>query len=182
MIPPYNHNLVLPPFIGDVTLPVNQSPYPCEIVEFCHYFSTSPCRISILKGLVAFRLACVAQGIRGRQWIDGSFVENIEKSESRDPNDVDVLSLIYALDKNDQERIVREFPEFVNPKLSKKIFHVDHYHFTINMTAENTIACVKYWNMLFSHNRRGVWKGMLEIPLYPNDVNDRKALEFLNTL
>ena len=125
MIPDFDYNNVLPPYIGNAANPNNQSPYPCDIMEFCHHFATSPARIAILKGFVRFRLACVANGIRGRQWIDGSI---------------------------------------------------------INLSPEYTIQQSKYWNLLFGHNRRGVWKGMLEIPLYDNDAFDQMAMNFLNTL
>ncbi len=40
----------------------------------------------------------------------------------------------------------------------------------------------KYWIQLFSHNRAGVWKGMIELPLYNTLDSDNEALNFLNSL
>lgn len=182
MIPDFDYNNVLPPYIGNAANPGNQSPYPCDIMEFCHHFATSPARIAILKGFVRFRLACVVNGIRGRQWIDGSFVENVEASESRDPHDMDVVTLMKIGPEIDEARLLSAFPEFVNHRLSIKNYMVDHYPFIINLSPEYTIQQSKYWNLLFGHNRRGVWKGMLEIPLYDNDAFDQMAMNFLNTL
>ena len=45
-----------------------------------------------------------------------------------------------------------------------------------------TINATKYWIQLFSHNRKGVWKGMIEIPLYDKTDFDNEALAYLNSL
>ena len=182
MIPDFDHNNVLPPYIGNATNPGNMSPYQCDIMEFCQHFATSPARIAILKGYVRFRLSCVANGITGRQWIDGSFVENIEVSESRDPHDMDVVTLMKITPGMDDRQLLVAFPEFANHRLSIQNYKVDHYPFIINLSPEYTIMQTKYWNLLFGHNRRGVWKGMLEIPLYDNSAFDQMALNFLETL
>ena len=158
------------------------SPYACDIMEFCRHFATSPARIAILQGYVRFRLACVASGITGSQWIDGSFVENVEVSESRDPRDVDVVTLMKLTPGFNEQQILSAFPEFANHRLSIQNYKVDHYPFIINLTPELTIQQSKYWNLLFGHNRRGVWKGMLEIPLYDNSAFDQMALNYLDTL
>ncbi|MBR1466875.1 MAG: hypothetical protein IJ607_11040 [Bacteroidaceae bacterium] len=182
MIPDFDHNNVLPPYIGNAVNPKNMSPYPCDILEFCQHFATSQARIAILKGYVHFRLSCVANGITGSQWIDGSFVENVEVSESRDPHDVDVVTLMKLTPGFNEQQLLAAFPEFANHKLSLQNYKVDHYPFIINLTPELTIQQSKYWNLLFGHNRRGVWKGMLEIPLYDNSAYDQMALNFLDTL
>ena len=182
MIPEYNHNNVLPPFIGDVTSPYGYSPYKCDIVEFCRHFAKSPERIAILKGFVQFRLDCLANGISGRQWIDGDFVENIEESESKDPDRVLVISLVKIESQDEAERLLKNFPEFADPRLSVPKYKVDHYVFVINQDADTIIEQSKFWSQYFCHNRRGVWKGMLEIPLYDNDIKDQMAMSFLNTL
>ena len=37
-------------------------------------------------------------------------------------------------------------------------------------------------NLLFGHNRKGVWKGMLEMPLYEDNTFDQMAMAYLNSL
>lgn len=94
-IPDFDHNNVIPPHLGNPTEPDKISPYKADILEFCHKFATSPQRIEILKGFVNFRLEANKNGILcGFQWVDGSFSEDIEKSEQRAPNDIDVVSFI----------------------------------------------------------------------------------------
>ena len=158
------------------------SPYNCDIMEVCRHFSTSPVRIAILKELVRFRLRCVEHGIQGRQWIDGDFVENIEASENRDPDHVVVISLIYRLEKEHNQRVLHSFPEFVDSKLSRETLRVEHHAFVINLSPEYTVLFSKHWNMLYGHNRRGIWKGMLEMPLYDDYAFDQMAMDYLNTL
>lgn len=184
MIPPFDHNNVLPPYQGNnPTIKGCFSPYKSEILEFCQYFATNPERIEILKGFVKFRLECLKYGIQcGSQWIDGSFVENVEKSQNRAPHDIDVVTMFALTDLRMQVVIPKVFPAFVNTSLSKAQYMVDHYPCLVNENPFRTIEYVKYWNQLFGHNRAGVWKGMVELPLYNDDNKDKQALNFLNSL
>lgn len=186
MIPPFNHNNVLPPYQGNNPASCNaQSPYQCSIMEFCQRFAISDKRIMILKGFIQFRLKCNDIGItEGFQWIDGSFIEDIMASEQREPNDIDVVSFLFRLRSipNLIIEIKSKFLEFLDPTMSKKNYHVDHYLVEADSNPVTTINAVKYWNQLFGHNRKGIWKGMVEIPLYPTNAEDTNALNYLNSL
>ena len=184
MIPPFDKNNVLPPYIGATpTKRGFQSPYTSDIMELCHYFAKTPARICILKGFVRFRIDCAANGIgKGVQWLDGSFMEDIELSGSRDPRDIDVISLIQSKNPKEEAEIIARFPSFCDSNLSKAKYHVDHYFFYYDMSPRDTIESTKYWIQLFSHNRLGIWKGMIEIPLYDNTDMDIQALNYLNSL
>ena len=78
MIPPFDHNYVLPPYVGDnPTQRAAQSPYHTDIMDFCKHFGTTRSRVDILKGFIQFRLEAYTHGISNTiQWIDGSFVED----------------------------------------------------------------------------------------------------------
>lgn len=184
MIPPFDHNNVLPPFLGgDPTIPGCLSPYKSDIMEFCQHFAMTPERIAILKGFVSFRLEFLKYGVQcGYQWIDGSFVENVEVLQSRAPHDIDVVTMFALPDISMQKVIANIFPAFVKPSLSKMLYKVDHYPCLVNDKPFGTVEIVKYWNQLFGHNRAGIWKGMIELPLYNNDVMDMQALNYLNSL
>ena len=186
MIPPFNHNNVLPPYQGINPASRNAlSPYQCTIMEFCQRFAISDKRILILKGFIQFRLKCYDIGItNGFQWIDGSFIEDIMASDNREPNDIDVVSFLFKLSSipNLKVEISNKFQEFVNPLLSKANYHVDHYPVEADLNPIATISAVKYWNQLFGHNRKGIWKGMVEIPFYTTNAEDTDALNFLNSL
>lgn len=183
MIPPFDHNHVIPPHLGNPSKPDEVSPYVCDIMEFCQHFSTSQERIEILIGLVNFRLRMIQHGILiGFQWIDGSFTENIEARENRAPNDVDVATFFKGVPEGYEKYLKVHFPEFLSPILSKQNYHVDHYPVPYAMQPELTVELTKYWYQLFSHNRAGVWKGILKIPLYQTPENDTQALSYLNSL
>lgn len=182
-IPSFNHNLVLPPHTGNPILPTDVSPYEATIMEFCQRFSTTPQRIEILKGLVSFRLKMISYGITdGFQWIDGSFTEDIEKSEERAPNDIDIVTFFKGLTLPQQDNIIRNFSEFVDPVLSKENYKLDHYLVDFEFGSLQTVELTKYWIQLFCHNRKGVWKGMVKLPLSDDRTADETALSFLNSL
>jgi len=75
---------ILPPHRGSPVTPWDASPYYCEIGEFCQRFRSTERRREILRGFLKLRKELFALGIRGFDWIDGSFLENIEERENRD--------------------------------------------------------------------------------------------------
>lgn len=182
-IPDFNHNNVIPPHLGDPTNSNMISPYKADIMEFCNKFAKSKERINILKGFINFRLDCYKWGINiGFQWIDGSFSENIEISEKRAPHDIDVVTFTGGLSEEKQHEIIKHFPAFGYSTQSKPLYYVDHYPVLMDVNPMLTINATKYWIQLFSHNRKGVWKGMIEIPLYDKTDFDNEALAYLNSL
>jgi len=182
MIPPFDHNLVLPPHLGNPANPNEISPYRCSTVELCMRFSTSPQRIDILKGLLVFRDRMRGLGLkRGFQWLDGSFLENIEVSENRPPNDLDIITMYWGYESAFLEYILENFPEFADTRSSKKTYKLDHYNVDIGINPEFTVDNARYWSQLFSHNRSGVWKGMLRLEINTPD-DDEIANLYLNNV
>ncbi|MBO0953120.1 DUF6932 family protein [Fibrella forsythiae] len=181
-IPDFDHNDVLPPHLGDPRQSSDLSPYPCTTLEFCQKFSTSPKRVDILKKFIEFRQNLNKLGvIDGFQWLDGSFLENIEVSEKRDPNDLDLVTFFGGIDNTGQAIIMTAFPEFGNPVLSKKNFYLDHYPVDYCYDPNVTVALTAYWLQLFNHNRQGVWKGMIRLELN-TPKEDKDALDYLNSI
>lgn len=181
-IPNFDHNHVIPPHLGNPTQKTHLSPYPCSILELCHRFATSAERIDILKGLVSFRQLMTLNGVLiGFQWLDGSFLENIEVSESRPPNDIDAVTFFGGLTYTHQADLISNFPEFANPVLAKNKFKVDHYPVDYSYSPEVTVEMTRYWIQLFTHTRNRVWKGILRVPIN-TPIEDQHALDFLNSL
>jgi hypothetical protein len=182
MIPKFDHNNVLPPHLGNPSLPSDLSPYECSTIEVCERFSTSKERIAILKGLIEFRIRLNEKGvINGFQWLDGSFLENIEISENRPPRDLDIITFYGGLSDAQQNDILHTFPEFVSQKLSKDAYKLDHYAVDYCYDPNATVELTRYWIQLFTHNRSGVWKGILRLPL-STPTEDMASLHFLNNL
>lgn len=183
MIPAFDHNHVLPPHMGNPTERLDVSPYECTILDFCQHFATTPKRIGLLKSFIQFRLKMLSFGIqRGFQWIDGSFTENIEVSEKRDPNDIDVVTFYMGLTPKQISDIKSSFVEFFNPRLSKSNFNLDHYPADYGYTPEMTVELTRYWIQLFCHNRNSVWKGMIKLNLPQDNSEEQAALDYLNSI
>lgn len=179
-IPDFDHNDVIPPHTGN-PIALNNSPYRCTSLELCEKFSTSPQRIELLKGLLEFRAQLTKLDvIVGFQYLDGSFLENIEVSEGRPPNDVDIVTFFRDIDIPRQQVLMKIFPEFVDVKQCKAKYKLDHYPVDYGYHPDTTVESVKYWLQLFSHNRKGVWKGMLRLELNTTDI-DEEALTLLNS-
>lgn len=165
-IPDFDHNLVLPPHLGD---PVNRgqlSPYSCTTLDLCQRLGTTTERRAILGKYLDFRDRLRREGLtNGFQWLDGSFLEDIELRESRPPKDIDVVTVYWGYDLPFQVDLCARFPEVANPAMSKLNYSVDHYPFDAGFDPTVTLEGTRYWILLFSHNRLGVWKGMLKIEL-----------------
>jgi hypothetical protein len=165
-IPPFNHNLVLPPHLGDPVDPGQLSPYACTTVDLCHRFGSTPERRLILDRFLDFRDRLRTEGLTsGFQWLDGSFIEDVESRENRPPKDLDVVTVYWGYDRAFQTHLLARFPEVASPIRSKATYSLDHYPFDAGFCPEFTLDQTRYWILLFSHNRLGVWKGMLRIEL-----------------
>ena len=165
-IPLFDHNLVLPPHLGDPTQPTHLSPYPCTTIDLCERLGTTPERRRILGRFLDFRERLLSECLTtGFQWLDGSFLEDIEVLDGRSPRDLDVVTVYWGYDIAFQQALVTKFPEVANPTLAKANYSLDHYPFDAGFSPELTLESSRYWISLFSHNRLGIWKGMLRIEL-----------------
>lgn len=181
-IPNFDHNHVIPPFVGTPTNPNDVSPYNCSIVEFCNHFATSPQRVDILKKFLQFRHKLNQFGItNGFQWLDGSFSENIEVSQQRPPEDLDLVTFYGGLTHQQFTDIQQNFIEFISPLSAKQNFKLDHYAVDFCFDPYVTVESTRYWIQLFSHNRQKIWKGILKIELN-TPIEDRYAENYLNSL
>lgn len=183
MIPELNQSGVLPPFITEQspTDPAGMAPYRSSISEFILRYAQSAERIAILKGLLAYRKKLKETGItEGFQWIDGSFVENVEENLGRPPNDIDIVT--FALRPTESDEIWRDLvsknSELFNPEISKKEYICDAYFVDLSTHPIHVVNNTKYWFGLFSHQRESyLWKGMIEIPIVSDDDEAINILE-----
>ena len=183
MIPELNQSGVLPPFIPEQgpTDPAGMAPYKTTITEFVLRYAHTPERRTILKGLLDYRKKLREVGIsNGFQWLDGSFVENVELNRGRAPADVDIVT--FALrPTNDLEQwntIVHANTDLFLPGEAKKKYYCDAYFVDLNTHPIHVVSNTRYWFGLFSHQRESyLWKGMVEIPI---ECMDDEALEILD--
>lgn len=174
-IPAWNAQGVLPP--NDPVNPTSaeRSPYTVSLGDLVLRFGTSPKRRDILIGLFDFRASLHATGLsQGFQWVDGSFLEDIETIESRTPADMDVVTFFHLPEGQTQRSFASNHPSLFNHADIKNRFHVDAYFVPLD---DNPPAYLversAYWYSLWSHRRSGQWKGYLQIDLSP--IDDAKA-------
>ena len=138
--------------------------------------------MEILGNFLRFRAELQNRGLHvGYQWLDGSFLEDIESYESRPPRDLDLLTIFWGYDLAFLNQLVTDLPAFLTPAISKRDFKLDHFPIMADESPQATVENARYWVQLFTHRRDGVWKGMLRIELNtPSD--DQAALDYLNHL
>ena len=184
MIPDHNQSGVLPPFLSGSSPdePGAMAPYKVSLLEVAQRFSNGGARFEIIQGLVAYRAELRNEGIAsGFQWVDGSFVEDIEKNKGRPPNDVDVITFANRpsayLDPIQWRDFIKRRQDLFFPIDCKKKFRCDAYYVDMNLQPEILVSQTRYWFGLFSHQRESyLWKGMLEIAL----DDDKDVLAFLS--
>lgn len=168
-IPSWTASGVLPPVNESAPTSRTRSPYEVTLDDLVGHFNGTPERKAILAGLLDFRAALHRVGIvRGFQWLDGSFVENVEALEERPPRDIDVVTFFHAPSGETQESLAERHPVLFNKRETKTRYLVDAYF--VQMDAGDPMVLVShstYWYSLWAHRRSGEWKGYLRIDLAP---------------
>ena len=180
-IPPFDPiECILPPHLGDPRDDAQLSPYRSEIVEVCQRFGTTPRRVEILRGFLGLRARLLGAGVEGFQWLGGSFLEDVEWREGRDPGDVDVVTTTMSpATREEAALVVQSDPTLLDQTSVKQRHQVDHFLLPAYLGPEAFADRAAYWIGLFSHRRDSIWKGMLRIPLTVGD-GDARALELLD--
>ncbi len=175
-IPAWNPQGLLPPI--DVLNPtsVERSPYRVALTDVMVRFATSKERRQILRGWLGYRAALHGMGLTdGFQWLDGSFLEQVETLENRAPQDMDVVTFL-----NPPAGFAPSQPQMavLDNGAAKQAFRVDSYLVDLNLPADDLIERCTYWYSMWSHRRNQTWKGYLEVDLNP--AHDPQALDYLN--
>lgn len=176
-IPKWNAQGVIPPI--DVLSPTSatRSPYRVSLTDLILRFNTSATRGAVLNGYLRFRSALHGIGIvDGFQWVDGSFVEDIETLDARSPKDVDVVTFYHLPPGTTQASILAFAPELFDHDEAKRTYHVDSYFQGLGSASERLVQASAYWHSVWSHRRDQAWKGYLEVALNPVDDAAARAL------
>jgi hypothetical protein len=139
----------------------------------------TPERKKLLLALLDYRTLLASLGYAiGLQFIDGSFVENVELRENRSPGDIDVFSFLVRPSHYQQDPALWQSTGFAEWRdeiaardLNKQRFGLDTYAIAIDQTGPvGVIEGTMYWYSLFSHKRLTYdWKGFLRVELNAND-------------
>lgn len=180
MIPAWNVAGVLPPIRpGAPGHSPDRSPYEVVLANLVDRFSTTPERVAILDGFLKLRAKFHSLGVvSGFQWVDGSFLEQVEVLDSRPPNDIDVVTFFDLPAGLSEMDVVNLDPALFDHDLVKATYKVDHYPSVLGKTLDAfQIRLISYWYSMWSHRRDGLWKGFIQVSLDP--AQDIDALQTL---
>lgn len=185
----FNTQGVLPPYVGADPTTSARSPYIITTNDLVINFGTTPKRNALIQNLITYRMRLYDAGfVDGVQYIDGSFVENVESTQLRAPNDIDIFSFLRAPERyqlNPQawasEGLAHWNDVVVNREKNKQELSLDTYAILVDeLSWWDLLDINNYWSGLFSHQRGSLqWKGFLAIPLDP--TQDVHALTTLGS-
>ncbi len=181
MIPAWTMTGILPPIQpGHPGHSLDRSPYQADLCELIEQFAFSPQRGIILRGLLDYRAALHAVGLTsGFQWVNGSFMQDIENHEARPPNDVDIVTYFHLPAGESQVTLAHKARWLFSNGHAKAAYNVDAYFHVLGMPTDTwQVGQISYWYSMWSHRRDGLWKGFLQIDLKPDD--DAEARRILN--
>lgn len=168
----YNSVGVIPP-VNDLNgASSNRSPYKLPITDFVDLFAYTQERIEILEKFLEYRLELYKVGIvKGFQWINGSFTTDVEVTENRPPNDIDVVTFFELPNGETQMTFMPKTNSLLDKNYTKPKFKVDAYGFVIGeRTTPYVINNIAYWYSMWSHRKNdNMWKGFIQVELSPND-------------
>lgn len=177
-IPAWTAEGVLPP--NDATHPVSpsRSPYEVSLVDYVVHFGTTAERREVLAGYLRHRSALHSAGLtRGFQWLDGSFLEHVERLEGRTPNDVDVVTFFHLPAGRTQAELAAAAPHLLDHAHGKSTYRVDSYLVHLGTSPERLARQSAYWYSVWAHRRDRLWKGFVQVDLSPaEDAAARAAL------
>ncbi|MBL8113144.1 MAG: hypothetical protein JNK60_09685 [Acidobacteria bacterium] len=167
-IPAWTADGVLPPI--DLSRPVSpeRSPYVVSLTDYVLRFGGTAARRTVLDGFLRYRGDLHRIGlVQGFQWVDGSFLEDVESIERRAPNDVDVVTFYRLPPGLSQTQLSSLAGSVLDHDSVKVTYRVDAYPVNLGMHAERLARVSAYWYSVWSHRRNQLWKGFVEVDLAP---------------
>lgn len=172
-LPSWNSLGLIPPIDEQQPASAERSPYTVSLTDFVLRFGQTQPRRVVLDGFLKYRAALHAAGlVSGFQWVDGSFLENVEVIEARTPNDIDVVTFFDLPAGKSQIDMLQQFPDLfpttrvVQQKL-KDTYSVDAYVEHLGKAPSRLVRQSSYWYSMWSHRRNQAWKGFVQIDLAP---------------
>ena len=173
-IPAWTAVGLLPPIDDADPTGAQRSPYRVSLRDLAMRLATTPERRAILLGLLRYRAALHRLGLAvGFQWLDGSFVEDVETIEGRAPRDIDVVTFLRS-----PQPLTFAGPDYraLDHHVAKTEFRVDSYLVELDLLpADHLVQQAAYWSSVWSHRRDHTWKGFLQLELAPTEDADAWA-------
>ncbi|MGN7612591.1 DUF6932 family protein [Magnetococcales bacterium HHB-1] len=181
MIPDFNTQGLIPPYISKSKTGDTCSPYKVCIMNLVKRFAPiSSKRAYLLQGLLQFRAKLRQCGfLNGYQWIDGSFVENVEYCRERPPKDIDLVTF-FCLSQLNAEGLKYSYGEKYN--YIRGEYHCDTFWVNLELERADLIELVTFWFGFYSHTRTEQHKGLLQLDLDTVDADQAALAELQHYL
>lgn len=181
MLPSFTLSGVLPPYhpeLGPTADHVHgRSPYLITPEQLVAAFATSEVRKSLLRDLFQYRQTLRDLGLHGYQWIDGSFVEDVESHRGRPPGDIDLVTFFARPAGFEGQGEWGDFVDLNGEALDAEGLGLHCFTVDLSLPPPVVVRQSVFWFGLFSHQREtALWKGILQIEL---DVDDAAAVAML---
>ena len=162
-----------------------RSPYSLSLPDFVYRFGQSVERRSLLSDFLRYRALLQQAGlVAGIQWVNGSFVEEVERVRGRPPADVDVVSFVYLPTGVSESALHQSHGDLFDWDYVRREFSVDGYIVPMDLSDPNTVLYAirnaVYWYSVWSHTRDHRWKGYIELDLSP--LRDYEAWQVVRGL
>lgn len=168
-IPAWTADGVLPAVHASQPVSPERSPYVVSLTDCVLRFGTTAERRAVLGGLLRYRAELHALGlVSGFQWLDGSFLEHVEVTERRPPNDIDVVTFYRLPAGLTQSALAAKAGAALDNAASKVLFSVDGYFAHLGVEPERLARLSAYWYSVWSHRRNQLWKGFVQVDLAPS--------------
>ena len=177
-IPEWNTVGLLPPINQANPISPERSPYNVALLDVIMRFATSPERRQVLLGFLDYRAALHGMGlVNGFQWLDGSFLEQVEALEGRPPRDMDVVTFFDLPQGLDQRSLAQRHGTLFDQKHVKATYTMDAYFVVLGEpTVHWHVKSIAYWYSMWSHRRDGLWKGFVQVDLDPAQDGNARAI------
>lgn len=184
VLPPFTLSGVLPPYHPDVGPTANaagRSPYRVDPEVLVARYATSPERKLLLRNLFAYRQTLRDLGMTGYQWIDGSFVEDVEQNRGRPPADIDLITHVFRPIQHSDAVAWDEFLDQNWGEIQPQGYGLHCFLLDLMNPPPVVVSQAVYWFGLFSHQRdTALWKGIVQIDLSADDTAALALLEVDN--
>ena len=150
-----------------------RSPHSLSLPDFVYRFGHSGERLALVSGFLRYRALLQLAGVgAGFQWVNGSFVEDVERIRGRPPADIDVVNFIYLPSGVSEQEFYGSHRDVFDADYIERNFFVDGYTVAMDLsrpeTVQYAIRNAVYWYSVWSHTRDRQWKGYIELDLTPS--------------
>lgn len=181
-LPPHRADGYLPDFLAGPAAE-GRSPFLVTAIHLVEIYGQTAKRREFLVGFFGYRDRLRRAGLVGVQWLNGSFVGDVERRENRDPGDIDVVTW-YSSQRNQLELRTAD-PSLWNRDAIKAQHFVDAFPICANQPPYLLLTMACYWHGMWSRSKKDsipTMKGYVALELSDSDAADKAALDRIQKL